>query len=145
MALTKFGEKTRSVFLKAIEAHTLHQEFEVKAGQATVKGQLLVLDPATGHVLPAGNGAKAFTVIGIALHTRAAGELVTVAMKAKTIVWAQTGAALDAGPVKAVAAAPIDVLYRSYVATADVLGGDVVGYSLDVAAGADEIVRVAIL
>jgi hypothetical protein len=149
MALTQFGEKTESVFLKAIEANKLHHEFEVKAGASVVKGQLVKM-AADGTIEPAAIGELNYLVIGIALHTRAAGELVTVGMKAFTIVWSQTAGALAAGPVKVVAAAPTKPLYRSYAAV--VLGAapldagaDTVGICLDQAAGVDELVRVAIL
>ena len=144
MALTQFGEKTKSVFLKAIEANKLHQEFEVKAAAAVVKGQPLKL-AVDGTVEPAATDELAFLVIGYAMHTRAAGELVTVAMKAMAILWTQSAGALNAGPVKILATAPTDPLYRSYVATAHATGADVVGYALDAATGADELVRVAIL
>jgi len=144
MALTKFGEQTKSVFLKAIESHKLHQEFEVTAGAAVVKGQPVKLT-ADGTIEPAATDELAFEVIGYSLHTRAAGELATIAMKAMAIVWSQSAGALDAGPVKILADAPTDPLYRSYVATAHATGADVVGYALDAATGADELVRVAIL
>jgi len=142
MALTQFGEKTKSVFLKGVESNKIHQEFEVKAGSSVIKGQPLVLN-TDGTVLPAAAGAKSFTVIGYALHTRATGELVTVAMKAYAIVWGQSLGALNAGPVK-VGAAPTDTTYGGYVATADAAGADVVGFALDAAAAADELVRIAI-
>jgi len=152
MALTKFGEQTKSVFLKAIEAHKLHQEFEVTATKAVIKGQPVVL-AADGTIQTAESGEKAYKIIGYSLHTRAAGELATIAMKAMAIVWSQSAGALSAGPVKFSATPPTDPFYASYLAptavdqaTTPVLdGSDVVGYALDAATGADELVRVAIL
>jgi len=144
MALTKFGENTKSVFLKAIEANKLHQEFEVKAGATVIKGQPLKL-AADGTVEPAATDELAFQVIGYSLHNRGAGELLTVAMKPMAIIWSQSAGALAAGPVKILATAPTDPFYRSYVATAHATGADVIGYALDAAVGAGELVRVAIL
>lgn len=152
MALTQFGEQTKSVFLKSIESHKLHQEFEVKAGVSVKQGQPLKLVAADGTVEPAAAGDKANLIIGVAVQSRAAGELVTVGMKAFTIVWAQSLGALVAGPVK-MAAAPADPLYCGYEASTAVDQAttpaldysDVVGWALDAAAGAGELVRVAIL
>lgn len=147
--ITQFGQQTESVFLKAIEANKLYQEFEVKAGASVVKGQLVKM-AADGTIEPAAAGELNYLVIGITLHTRAAGELVTVGMKAFTIVWSQTAGALVAGPVKVVSTPPTKPMYRSYEAVvlgaspaAD--GADTVGICLDQAAGANELVRVAIL
>jgi len=146
MALTQFGEQTKSVFLKSIESHKLHQEFEVKVGVSVVQGQPLKLVAADGTVEPAGAGELNHLIIGYALQNRAAGELVTVGMKAYGIVWAQSLGALAAGPVMVSATAPTDPFYRAYeaVVLATANGADTVGWSLDAAAGVGELIRVAI-
>jgi len=140
MALTVFGEVTKTIFLKQIQAHKLHQEFAVATGNAVKKGQAVKLNTA-GEIVPAIAGELMGKVIGYSVHDAAAEELATIGMRAFTIVWAQSAGALDAGPVK-IGAAGADPIYATYVATA--LETDVVGWALDSAAGADEMIRVAL-
>jgi len=144
MALTVFGEVTKSIFLKEIEAHKIHEEFEVASAVTVKKGQAVKLTTA-GLVTPAVAGELEHLVIGYSIHDGAAGELVTVGIKAFTIVWAQSAGALDAGPVQ-IGAAGADPLYATYVAaTVDQTATpDCVGWALDNATGEDEMIRVAL-
>lgn len=139
---TQFGDKTQTVFLKGIENHKLHQEFEVKAAGKVQKGQPVVLQ-ADGTIDAAGATADAHTIIGIAIHNGGPGELVTVGMKAYTIVYASPTQATTAGPVAYNGLnSAHDGLYLDYANTAT--AGKVVGWSLDPTTAADEIVRIAL-
>lgn len=92
-----FGDTTKTLFLKS-ESHKLFQEFEVASGQAVKKGQPVALVTG-GHVQPAAT-ASAHTIVGVSMHDGAAGELVTVMMRAHLITFAEAATdGLVAGPV----------------------------------------------
>ena len=94
------GSTTKSVWVATPEAHKLSVEFVVTAAVSVRQGDAVVL-VAAGTVSPAGTAAAAYTVIGYALMDAAAGEFVTVAMRAFAIVNAEAAAAsLAAGPVQ---------------------------------------------
>ncbi len=139
--LNTLGSTTKSTFLKEVENHKLHQEFEVAAATTIYKGQPVKLD-ATGKIVPAGAAETEHTVIGYAIMNGAAGELVTVGMRGYGIVWVESVAAVVPGPVK----------YTGYNATTEynqvdsgtVTQANAIGWALDVAAGADELVRMVI-
>lgn len=143
MTMQLLGDKTKTVFLKGIESHKLHHEFQVATGQSVKVGQPVVLN-ATGEVSQAADNAKAGTIIGYSIHNGAAGEFVTVGMKAMAIVWASPNAALSAGPVKYEGMNDEDALYNSFVA-ASADHSDLVGWALEDATAADELIRVAIV
>lgn len=142
---TQFGDKTQTIFLKGIENHKLHQEFEVATGQAVKKGQPVILN-ANGTVQAAGSNPDVYTIIGYSIHNGAAGELITVGMKAFVIVYASnSGNTLNAGPVAYNGMNP-DVeggLYNDFTNTST--AGKVIGWCLDQATTADDRVRVALL
>lgn len=143
MSMQLLGDKTKTVFLKGIESHKLHHEFQVAAGETIKVGQPVVLN-SEGEVVPAAAAAKAGTVIGYSIHEGSAGEFVTVGMKAMAIVWASPGAALDAGPVKYAGLNTTDNTYNNFTAaSADY--SDLVGWALEDAEAADELIRVAII
>lgn len=143
MALTSFGEKTKTVYLNGIEAHKLHLEFNVGTGSTVKKGQPVVLN-SDGTVRPiAGTaGADAAAIIGYSVHDGAAGELITVGMRAFAVVYAEAGAALNAGMVMAIATAPTDPMYVRYTQGAATTMN---GWALDDAAAAGELIRVAVI
>ena len=144
MSLTVMGDQTKTIFLKGVEAHKLHHEFTVGSGNTVIKkGQPVVLNN-DGTVKPAVAGEKGFKVIGISLHNGKAGELVTIAMKAYGVLYAMPKAALVAGPVKYDGLNTTDADYTSYAA-ASADGSDLVGWALDQADGADDLIRVAIV
>lgn len=137
--MNTLGSTTESVFLKQPESHKLHQEFTVKAATAMVKGlPVKMSDP--DEVEPAGAGEANMNIIGYAIHDAAAGETVTVAMRAYTIIWAEAHAAIAAGPVlyQAVAAGAVRV------DDAAVAAGTYVGWALDDAAVQGDKIRVAL-
>lgn len=139
----QFGEKPRTIFLKGIENHKLHQEFEVATGQTVKKGQPVILN-ADGTVQAAAANAAAYTIIGYSIHNGGPGELITVGMKAFTIVYASNSAAIDAGPV-AYNGLNADVesgLYNDF--TNSTTAGNIIGWALDKATAADDIIRVAL-
>lgn len=140
---TQFGDKTHTIFLKGIENHKLHQEFTVATGQTVKKGQPVVLN-ANGTVQAAAANADAYTIIGYSIHNGAAGELITVGMKAFTIIWASNAAPLNAGPVAYNDMNPDveDGLFNDF--TNSTTAGKVVGWCLDQATTADDMVRVAL-
>lgn len=141
---TQLGEQPRTIFLKGIESHKLHQEFEVSDGATVKKGQPVILH-TDGTVKPAPADADVYTIIGYSIHNGGAGDLVTVGMKAFTIVFASSNAAINAGPVQ----------YKGLHAT--LAGGNfynqfansstaakVIGWALDKADDGGDIIRVAL-
>ena len=150
MAITILGSKTKTVFLKGIENHKLHHEFEVAANNTIKKGQPVFLD-TDGMVCVAlaanggGEGAPATpanNIIGWSIHNGEAGEMVTIGMKAFGIVWAMPNTALNAGPVQYGGLNDEDPTYNSFATAAD--AASTIGWALDKAAAADELIRVAI-
>ena len=136
------GYPTKTVFLKGIESHKLHVEFEVSA--AVKRGQPVKLD-ADGKVQPAGVDEPSKNIIGWSIHTAAvAGELVTVGMKAMGVIYASPKGALNAGPVAYDGLNTADNTYNSFKAV-DSPGAFLAGWALEEAVGADELIRVAIL
>lgn len=139
--LSNLGEKTKSAFLKEVENHKLHQEFEVAASNTVFKGQPVKLD-ATGKIVPAAAAEAEHNIIGVAIMDGAEGELVTVGMRGYAIIWAESVAALTPGPIK----------YTGYNGTTEynqvdsgtVTQANAMGWALDVASAAAELVRVVI-
>ena len=135
------GTEGKSVFLKEIENHKLHQEFEVNVGQSIKRGQPVVLAGSAELVNPAGTAEANINIIGYAVHNGEAGELVTVGMRAYAIIWAEAKSAMVPGPVK----------YDSYNGTTEknvsedgAVAADHTGWVLDDAAAPGDEVRVAL-
>ena len=139
MAITAMGDKSKTVFLKGVESHKIHHEFEVAVGAAVKVAQPVKLN-TDGLVVPAAAG-DGDAIIGYSIHDGAAGELVTVAMRAFVIVYAMTSAAVNAGPVEYEPPSTEDADYMLYV---NVDTGSAVGWALDKATVADELIRVAL-
>jgi hypothetical protein len=98
-----------------------------------------------GKVEPAGAAEAPYKIIGVSVHNGVGGDLVTLAMKAYMVVWAEAGTAnLNAGPVK-LHTTPFNTS-TGYVSVDDnsVDGDDIYGWSLDQAVSAGDIVRVAV-
>lgn len=92
------GSTTKRVFVK-LENHKLHCTFEVATSVAVKKGQPVMLATG-GKITPATSMAKSYSIIGTALHDRAAGEECTVNMKASMVIDAASAQeTLVAGPV----------------------------------------------
>lgn len=141
--ITILGEQTKTIFLKGIENHKLHQEFEVGAGQTIKKGQPVILD-TDGTVKPAAATEKTNNIIGWSIHDGAAEEFITVGMRAMAIVWASPNGAVDAGPVAYNGMNITDGMYNAFKA----IGDDddaLAGWQLDKATAKDEMVRVAVI
>tara|TARA_R110002126_G_C10371671_1_gene493460 strand:- start:307 stop:735 length:429 start_codon:yes stop_codon:yes gene_type:complete len=136
------GSITKTTFLNEVENHKLHLEFEVETGQSVEQGQPLVLT-ATGTVQAAGAGASKHLVIGYSLHQSAAGELCTVGMRAYAVTFSEAETAVAAGPVK-YAGFNATTVYNKYEDDA-VTAADAIGWSLDAAASAGDIIRVALM
>ncbi len=137
------GSTTVSRFKNEAEAHKLHLEFEVEAGQSVNAGDQVEL-AANGKIQQAGTAEPFVNVIGVALKNGAAGDKVTVAMKAYcTVVGEAAAASLNAGPVK-LGAWNGTTGRREFAASAGATAheklAEVVGYNLtQVAADGDEI------
>ncbi len=139
--MNKFGEKTHTLFLKGPEAHKLHHEFTVDTGVEIRKGQPVVLT-SDGEVTPAASGASAYKIVGYSVHNGKAGELVTITMKPFMMVYAKPNAALVAGPVAYGGQNTAEPEYASFTVAAD--GDTQVGFALDEAVAANDIIRVAL-
>lgn len=136
------GTETESVFLKEIESHKLHQEFEVQVAKSIKRGQPVILSGAGELIEPAGAGEANINIIGYAVHDGEAGDLVTVGMRAFTIIWAEAFAAIVAGPVKYVDAGGTTKLNRFDDDT--VTAANHTGWALDDAAAQGDEIRVAL-
>lgn len=142
MSITILGEKSKTIFLKGVEAHKLHHEFTVAPGFTVKRGQPVKL-LADGTIKACTGSEKNMVIIGISIHNGSDGELVTVAMKAFAILYAMPNAGTVAGPVKYDGLNSTDDDYNSYVALVD--GGELAGWALDKAGAADEMIRVAVI
>lgn len=139
MALTQFGEKTRTLFLKS-ESHKLHHAFEAAA--VIKAGQPVKLN-AAGEAVPAVANEQAGVIIGYSVHNAGVSDVATVMMKPFLIVFAEPKAAVDAGPVSYGGPATDD-RFISVKAEAVAGNGSQIGFALDQSTGADETIRVAL-
>jgi len=139
---TTLGSVTTSKFENSPEAHKLHIEFEVAAGQVVHEGDAVIL-AAAGTIQLAGTGASAETLIGVAIMDGIAGERVTVSMKGYTRVNAEAGtASLNAGPVELGAYNTVTDL-REYAAAST--APKTVGHNLTQATADGDPIQVVIL
>lgn len=143
MALTKFGGKSKTIFLNDVEAHKLHLEFEVGTGSTVKKGQPVVLnDDGTVRPIAGALGADAVAIIGYSIHNGEAGENITVGMRAYAVTYAEAGAVSQkAGMVFATNVAPTDPEMVRWVAGA---AATMHGWALDEAAAVGDTIRVAL-
>lgn len=145
MSITILGNQTKTIFLKGIENHKLHQEFEVADGSTIKKGQPVKLN-TDGQVVPAAVDELNQNIIGWSIHDGQEKEFVTVGMRAMGIVWASPKGAVDAGPVAYDGMNTTDPLYNAFKALGDQANGiTLAGWQLDKSTAADEMVRVAII
>ena len=140
MSLTQFGEPTKRTLILKHESHKLHHEFEVAADLR--RGQPAVLNE-DGTISPAAAGAAANTVVGYSVHNAAAGELATLVMKPFLIVFAQVNQATVAGPVAYGGQSNDDADYANFTAAVDATTQ--IGFALDQALAAGDMIRVALL
>lgn len=149
MAITILGEQTKTIFLKGIENHKLHHEFEVGAAKTIKKGQPVKL-MSNGTVEPAGVGEANNNIIGWSIHNGDEGELVTIGMRAMAIVWASPKLATVAGPVAYDGMNVTDKTLNSFKTLAPIdvdvyAANDLCGWLLDQTTDVDQVARVAIL
>jgi len=144
-AITGLGDVTKSIFLKS-ESHKLSQEFVVAAANTVKKGQPVKLNTA-GDLIPAAANDLNHVIIGVSIHDAAAGEVATVRMKASAIVWARATAALNAGPVAydGVNGTETDFMNYDDDIVVDATGNTTVGWALDDAGAANDVIRVALM
>lgn len=144
--LTKFGDVTETLFLKGFEAHKLHHEFSVATGSGALavrKAQPVKLT-AEGNVEPADAAEPAQNIIGYSIHNGNPGELVTIAMKAYGIVYCKPNAAVEAGPVQYAGQNTAEPEYPA-VATIAADEPNLMGWALDEADGANDMIRLALI
>lgn len=139
------GAQTRSIFLKEVQSHKLHQEFIVADANTVKVGQPVKLN-AAGEIVPAATGEFFRNIIGFSVHNAAAGETATVGMKAFGLVWARANAdAQVAGPVayKGLSAVSGETDFGKYGAIDSIDFDDLAGWALD-GGDEDDVIRVAI-
>lgn len=150
MALTQFGDKTKSLFLNEAESHKLHVAFEVKAAETIRRGQPVVLH-TDGTIKPYVAGTSRDLIIGYSIHNGAAGDEITIACKGFAVVFAMSNAAIVPGPVtwSAMDAAGVAGFYSKYANTVvDAEGGlhaFMCGWAIDAADSADDLIRVILI
>ena len=150
--LTKFGQKTKSVFLNNPEAHKLNLAFEVATGAEgavlTVKrGQPVKLNN-DGLIVPAAtDGTDSKRIIGYCVMNGKSGDEVTVAVKGYATIFAMSSAAVTAGPVQYTGINSTDDTYTNYANAASASNAfpTMNGWSLDPADGANELIRVVLI
>ena len=134
------GTETESVFLKEIESHKLHQEFE--AAGVIKRGQPVALTGVGEKVAAAGTAAANINIIGYSVHDAEAGDLITVGMRGYAIIWAEAATIGVSGPVK----------YDSFNGTTEknvfdtdtVTAADHMGWQIDDAAAIGDEVRIVL-
>lgn len=132
------GSETTTIFLKGVENHKLHHEFE--AGAALKAGQMVKLN-ATGQIVALAAGDNQDLFVGVLIHDTDSGDLGTVATRGYTILRAESSAALTPGPVQAGTFDGTNLVNEFATST----GHDKsIGWALDVALAANEEIRVLI-
>ena len=136
------GSTTKTLFLKQ-ESHKLFEEFTVASATTIKKGQFVKLDTA-GKLVATVKAAAAQENIGIAMQDGTAGTLITVMMRAYAITYCEAGtASMNAGPVCLFTTAYNGTSGYASVDDASVDHTLQVGWALDAATSAGDIVRVA--
>lgn len=141
------GTQTKSVFLKQVESHKLHQEFEVAEGSAVKVGMPVKMN-AVGEIVPLADDDDAGLCLGYSVHNAAGGETATIGMKAFAIVFAISEAAITTvRPVKVKGVSTVDTDLMSYenIAVGATEVGMANGWALDAASGAGEKIRIALI
>ena len=139
---TNLGTENGATFLKEVESHKLHQEFEVNAGASIKKGQPVKLSGAGEKIEQAGVGEANINIIGYAVHDGEAGDLVTIGMRAYAIIWAEAESAMVAGPVKY---DHYEVPTEAHRFEDGAVAADHTGWALDDAVAIGDQIRVAVL
>lgn len=140
MALTKFGEVTKTVFINEVECDKLHLAFEVENVEGIIKGQPVVLT-SDGKIQPVGITGADF-LLGYAVMNGKQGDLVTVAVRGYAVIFAEAAAPLDPGLVHyaGIGTDPFYTKYADATATPDVTNG----FALDLAVAAGDLIRVLV-
>lgn len=140
--MDKFGGPIgKVIFLKGAEAHKLHQAFDVAVG-ATVKNGQPVKLTVDGEATPAEADEPAINIVGYSIHDGKAGERITIAMKAYAVIYAKANAAVAVGPVAYDGLNTTDDIYNSVKVGVQ---ATLIGWALDKATAAGDIVRVAVI
>jgi hypothetical protein len=142
------GTTTKTRFHYGPEANKLVVEFVVESALTVNKGDLVKL-ANNGKVQAIASVEPMYNVIGVALHDGIAGEFVSVAMRASSVVEAEAAAAtLNAGPLQA-GAYNGTTFNREYAALAgaddQVKSSKMVGHNLTQVAADGDIIQVALL
>jgi len=138
------GTATTTIILKS-ESHKLAHEFEVETAVTIVKGMPVYI---TGDLQVSPNTKDTTTqqTIGIAMNDAAAGELVTVKMKAYAIIFVEVETdALAAGPVRIGSTNPYNGTTKyTLIDDASVSTSNMIGWAIE---GGDDgdVVRLALL
>jgi len=146
------GSSSKTTFLNGPEAHKLFLEFEATSG--IYVGQPCKLHADGGKVSPCADGDAESLMVGISIHTAesAYGAHVTLATRGYAVIYCQSGAALNAGPVQ-YNGYDTSTLYTKVIALAAVVtpaeGAALprslhMGWALDKATDAGQIIRVLV-
>lgn len=140
MPIVGLGDSVQSRILKT-ESHKLHHEFTVKAANSVRQGMLVKLH-TDGTVEPVDAADTNNLAIGYCLQDAAAGEYVTVVCRGYAIIFAESQGALNAGPVEYDDFGSGSYDLPEFIAATDTT--DYVGWAIDSASGANEIIRVLV-
>lgn len=130
------NQESSSALVHKVEMHKLNEAFEVKAATAVKAGQLVKLVAADGTIEPAASGESNLNVIGTAVMDGAAGEIITVRMKASSIVKCVADGSVTAGAVKTTGLSTGNL---NKVSSATVTDANYIGWALSAQDDTEEI------
>jgi hypothetical protein len=135
------GAQTSDIFRWGPEAHKLHLEFGLQGD--VFKGQLVKMY-TDGKVTALADGDAEYLCVGISIHDNGSpydSDYGVMAVRGYTVIMAQASAALNAGPVES---GGFDEATSRQIVTTASDAGHTIGWALDVAGDAGDIIRVLI-
>lgn len=143
MSLTKFGGKSKTIFLVGPEAHKLHQAFTVAENVTVKPGQPVKLNALGEITTLVGDGTDEHQRIGQCVQGGGEGDQVTVTMRGYQVVYATAKSALTPGAVLYVGQDSTDSDYGCYN-DSGMTAANFTGWALDVADAEHDIIRVVL-
>jgi len=148
------GNVSKSVFLNGPESHKLMLEFAVASDSGIEVGQPCKMHADGGKVVACASGDAENLMVGVSIHPgfSAYGDHIVLACRGYAVIYAQSGAAVTPGPVQ-YNGYDASTKYNKVIDLADVatpaenanLPASLhMGWALDAAADAGEIIRVLV-
>lgn len=135
------GQKTKNNGFLKTESHKLHQAFSVATGQTIFKGQPVKMN-ANGEVVPAAVEEVKTNVIGFAMFGATEGQRCTVIMKSPSILFVEASDIFNCTNFITYNGYSVGTEYN-LVKTANADATNSIGWALDRAVAAGDILRIA--